>query len=132
MGEALTNKTTTYTHKHSGETINETIRQLYAAYDGNLVLRVIRMHDTFVEHVDEVIIKNAQTGLIKFNETGDMFAYMIPQKNDKDEIIYMVNVIGKKDKDQKQDREDKNDDKDRDEPADEKWDCLKILECIRN
>ena len=78
MGEALTNKTTTYTHMHSGETISETNKQLYAAYDGNLVLRVIMMHDTFVELIDEVIIKDAETGLIKFNDTGDMFAYMIP------------------------------------------------------
>lgn len=52
------------------------------------------MHDTYIEHIDKVIIEKADTGMIKFDEEGTHFAYMVPtNNNDGTEPIYMINVI---------------------------------------
>jgi len=57
------------------------------------------MNDTFIEQVDEYVLEQADRGIIKFSDDGNLFAYMVPRKdieyNDGEE--YRINVVEIKD-----------------------------------
>lgn len=82
-----------HTHHLDGTSTLSYYKGLFPQYDGNVVLRLIKREDKFLQSQGEMIFENCDKAISVFSLDSKMFAIMIPlgSENDPEANIYHNN-----------------------------------------